>query len=406
MHWLWNWPPSSAALSPSLRRFFLRCLWCCFIVGFNIELLWSDVFFILSSWQKSDRSTTETWALPVTEFPKSKFEFDFLVVDCLRPAALCEMSGVELHALELVERNVLLSSSCFETYLFYVAALFPLLLCSFCSLTALFSTRHSPLWIHFCILCSKDFFLLSFRAIYEAFLFLLPSQLPSPPPLVQGAGPIGFAQSGSTFHVDPMWSCHVAERRLRSPLLTSPLLQPCAVILLSLCRTSPPFPPPSLIFIYKALFSLLDLCSQVHPWLHYSPSSSSFHLQQRFHYIRSKHNSFIPSSPISSLFSLSYQILGFLKSPLHLHAFIYPLGCCCRQCAAPGSALLPLPGWASPWQFFALQAKKYWADSEVACTFHVSLTFHFFASMIHILVQVASVLQGLVHSKYLWLQFL
>ena len=106
MHWLWNWPPSSAALSPSLRRFFLRCLWCCFIVGFNIQLLWSDVFFILSSWQKSDRSTTETWALPVTEFPKSKFEFDFLVVDCLRPAALCEMSGVELHALEQLFRNV------------------------------------------------------------------------------------------------------------------------------------------------------------------------------------------------------------------------------------------------------------------------------------------------------------
>ena len=67
----------------------------------------------------------------------------------------------------------------------------------------------------------------------------------------------------------------------------------------------------------------------------------------------------------------------------HFHV-LFNFICCCRLCAASGFALLPLPGWASLWQFFALsmpsllrQAKIYWAESEVAATFHVSHVSHF-----------------------------
>ena len=236
-------------------------------------------------------------------------------------------------------------SSCFETYLFYVAALFPLgcsavfvlsplcflqdtVLCEF--IFAFFVPKISS----FChseqfMSVSSSFFLPNL--LHLLLLSKVLAQLASP----KVAAPSMLTQCGHVMSLSA-----ACARRCWLHLCCSH-----APLYFSLFVALPPLPPPSLIFIYKALFSLLDLCSQVHPWLHSknSPSSSSFHLQQRFHYIRSKHNSFIPSSPISSLFSLSYQNLGFLKSPLHLHAFIYPLGCCCRQCAAPGSALLPLP---------------------------------------------------------------
>ena len=112
---------------------------------------------------------------------------------------------------------------------------------------------------------------------------------------------------------------------------------------------------------------------QVHP--HLLPL---FRLGTYNHFISfnfSRHS----GGPCPSLFGLVlYHYL------LHVHPYpgFAPLRrafCCCRLCAAPGLALLPLPGWASLWQSCALstlsslrQAKIYWADSEVAATFHVS----------------------------------
>ena len=80
------------------------------------------------------------------------------------------------------------------------------------------------------------------------------------------------------------------------------------------------------------------------------------------------------------LFVVSCLLFSVCCSLLVVRFLLFVV-CCC---AASGFALLALPGWASLWQFFALsmlsllrQAKIYWAESEVAATFHVSHVSHF-----------------------------
>ena len=109
----------------------------------------------------------------------------------------------------------------------------------------------------------------------------------------------------------------------------------------------PPFPVLSLIIIYNSPLSdfifftasaAILLLASLLIFLSHSPPSLPFFIHSLF---LNLWLAFI--APPLLVFRVS---LGMLPSRRALRCF--------RRCAAPGFALLPPPGWASPWQFFAL----------------------------------------------------
>ena len=137
-----------------------------------------------------------------------------------------------------------------------------------------------------------------------------------------------------------------------------------------------------------ALFSPLDHYSQVH----HCTVSLYLHILSRSGAVPlfANHNWFILFSPISSFLGSMTSLLpnvSRLKLPLPLHVFMYLLACCprvglccCRLCAASRLALLRLPGWTSPWQFFALPTlsllRHYWPSIHLFTSYYVNNLHH------------------------------